>query len=178
MDAEQLKLPTRPLYEDPLDPIIHDEKGTVYCNFPETHIIRKMHYNGFERDSGPLKFHCPMSDTGQVCAWRDACHRVGGISADVKRRIVRIKINVEKRRTFGEVQHHTRKWRGMYPKRNALERINARVAREIQIEEHFMRGFVHLRECIAFTVILGQALVTQRDATPIKMHSLVHVAAA
>ena len=86
MDAEQLKLPTRPLYEDRLDPIIHDEKGTVYCNFPETRIIRKMHYNGFERDSGTLKFHCPMSDTGQVCAWRDACHSAGGISTDAKRR--------------------------------------------------------------------------------------------
>ena len=59
-----------------------------------------MSYCELERKRATQKFHCPVSGTGEVCAGREECHRLGGVRQDAKRRIVRIKINVEKFRTF------------------------------------------------------------------------------
>ena len=90
--VDGLRYPTRSLNEDRVDTMIHDEVGTLYCKCPETGKVRQMSYYGLERKRGTQKFHCPVSDTGEVCAGREECHRLGGVRQDAKRRIVRIKI--------------------------------------------------------------------------------------
>ena len=66
-----------------------------------------MSYYGLESKPGTQKFHCPVSGTGEVCAGREECHRLGGVRQDAKRRIVRIRINEEKLRTFAALPKST-----------------------------------------------------------------------
>ena len=115
--------------------MIHDEVGTLYCKCPETGKVRQMSYYGLERKRGTQKFHCPVSDTGEVCAGREECHRLGGVRQDAKRRIVRIKINEDKLRTIcGVAVDHTYRWKRHYKRRSALlSVVNARVGRDISV---------------------------------------------
>ena len=70
-----------------------------------------MSYYGLEGKRGTQKFHCPVSGTGDVCKGREECHRLGGVRQDAKRRIVRIKINEDKLRTFAALPKHTYRWK-------------------------------------------------------------------
>ena len=77
-----------------------EEAGKLYCKCPQTGKVRQMSYCGLERKRGTQKFHCAVSDTGEVCAGREECHRRGGVRQDAKRRIVRIRINEDRLRAF------------------------------------------------------------------------------
>ena len=44
-----------------------------------------MSYCELERKRATQKFHCPVSGTGEVCAGREECHRLGGVRQDAKR---------------------------------------------------------------------------------------------
>ena len=37
----------------------YDESGHLFCTCPQTHVIRKMVFRGFEKDRKCLKFQCP-----------------------------------------------------------------------------------------------------------------------
>ena len=78
------------------------------------------------------------SGGGEGCARREECHRLGGVRQDAKRRIVGIKINEDKLRTFAALPRHIYRWKRLHNRRSALERINARVGRDFQLERHYM----------------------------------------
>ena len=97
--VDGLRHPTRSLYEGRVDAMFHDE-GKLYFKCPKIGKVRQMSYYGLESKRATQKFHCPMSGSGESCAGREECHRLGGVRQDAKRRIVRIKINEDKLRTF------------------------------------------------------------------------------
>ena len=99
-------------------------QGMLYCKCPESSKVRQMSYYGLERKRGTQKFHCPVSGTGEEC------HRLCRVRQDAKRRIVLIKINEDKLRTFAASPKNTYRWKRLHKRRSALERINARVGRD------------------------------------------------
>ena len=89
---------------------------------------------------------------GEGCAGREECHRLGGVSQDPKRRSVRIKINEDKLRTFAALPRHTYRWKRLYKKRSALERIIGRVGHDFQLEQHYMRGLETMQIRVALSL--------------------------
>ena len=133
--------PTRSLVEGRIDTMFHDEVGTLYCKCPKSGKVRQMSYYGLERKRGFTEVSLSgVRHLTEVCAGREQCHRLGGVRQDAKRRIVRIKINENKLRTFAAFQSTPDLWKRHYKRRSALERINARVGRDFQLECHYMRG--------------------------------------
>ena len=134
-----------------------------------------MSYYGLEGKRSTQKFHCPVSGTGEVCKGREECHRLGGVRRDAKRRIVRIKINEEKLRTFAAWPKHTYRWKRLHKKRSALERINTRVGRDFQLEHHYMRRLetMQMRVALSLSVMLAIACTSIREGHPQRMRSLI-----
>ena len=130
---------------------------------------------GLERNRGTQKFHCPVSGTGEVCKGREECHRLGGVRQDAKRRIVRIRINKEKLRTFAALLRHTYRWKRLHNRHSALERINARVGRDFQLEHHYMRELetMQMRFALSLSVMLAMACTSIRKGQPQRMRSLI-----
>ena len=177
-----IRKPTRALCEDRVDTMVYTECGKVYCVCPQSGEVRPVAYAGFEKKRQTLKYRCPAVEYGLHCAGRDECHRMGGISPNAKQRIVRIKINDGKHpmRTFGPCPRNTRKWKQTFDRRNSLERINARVGRDFQVDDHFLRGksAMHLRIAGSMAVMLAIALGCLEKNKPDKMRSLVTSPAA
>ena len=134
-----------------------------------------MWYYGLERKRATQKFHCPVSGTGEVCKEFEECHRLGGTRQDAKWRIVRIKINEDKRRTFAALPRHTYRWNRLHNRRSALERINARVGRDFQLERHYMRGLetMQMRVALSLSVMQAMACTSIREGQPQRMRSLI-----
>ena len=134
-----------------------------------------MSYYGLERKRGTQKFHCAVSGTGEGCAGQEECHRLGGVRQDAKRRIVRIKINEDRLRTFAVLPRHTYRWKRLHRKRSALDRINARVGRDFQLEHHYMRGLetMQMRVALSLSVMLAMACTSIREGQPQRMRSLI-----
>ena len=134
-----------------------------------------MWYYGLERKRATQKFHCPVSGTGEGCAGREECHRLGGVRQDAKRRIVRIKINEDKLRIFAALPRHTYRWKRLHMKRSALECINARVGRDFQLEQHYMRGLetMQMRVALSLSVMLAMACMSTHEGQPQRMRSLI-----
>ena len=172
---EGFRHPTRSLVEGRIDTMFHDEVGTLYCKCPKSGKVRQMSYYGLERKRGTQKFHCPVSGIDEVCAGREQCHRLGGVRQDAKRRIVRIKINENKLRTFAALPKHTYLWKRHYKRRSALERINARVGRDFQLECHYMRELetIQMRVALSLSVMLAMACTSIREGQPQRMRSLI-----
>ena len=178
----EFKQPTRALFEDRVDTIVYTEFGSVHCVCPQSGEVRRMIYAGFENDRQTLKYRCPAVEYGLHCAGRRDCHRMGGLSPKAKQRVVRIKVDDGKHpmRTFGPCPRSTRKWKQAQVRRNALERINARVARDFMLDDHFIRGkaAMHLRIAGSMAVMLAIALGCLEKNKPDKMRSLVTSLAA
>ena len=98
-----------------------------------------------------------------------------GVCQDAKRRIVRIKINEEKLRTFAALPKHIYRWKWYYKRRSALERINARVDRDFQLERHYMRGLeiMQMRVELSLSVMLAMACTSTREGQSQRMRSLI-----
>ena len=132
-----------------------------------------MWYYGLERKRATQKFHCLVSGTGERCAGREECHRLGGVRQDAKRRI---KINEDKLRTFAALpQQHTYRWKRLHKRRSALERINARVGHDFQLEHHYMRGLetIQMRVALSLSVMLAMACTSIREGQPQRMRLLI-----
>ena len=63
---------------------------------------------------------------------------------------------------------------GVVP-RSALERINARVGRDFQLEHHNMRGLetMQMRVALSLSVMLAMACASIREGQPQRMRSLI-----
>ena len=75
----------------------------------------------------------------------------------------------------GVAAQHTYQWKQLHKRRSALERINARVGRDFQLEHHNMRGLetIQMRVALSLSVMLAMACASIREGQPQRMRSLI-----
>ena len=78
-------------------------------------------------------------------------------------------------RIFVPIARSSYKWERAYAQRTAVERVNSRLDRGFDFEEHFIRGLkkVHLRCTLALTVMLAMALGRVHNQRLDRLRSLV-----
>jgi len=150
------------------DNIVYNYCGTVYCYCPCTNKRREMAFGGFEKDRDTLKYRCPARHYGCQCQGMDQCSAAGG---------VRIPL-AEDRRVFTPLARSSYKWKTVYKKRTAVERVNARLDEAFGFEKHFIRGLqkMNLRCALALAVMLALAVGRIREKRGMNLRSLVKVA--
>ena len=161
-DGEETKLVTG------RENVVYDYKGTVYCYSPEDYRRCEMVPGGFEKDRDALKHLCPAKYYGVECRGKDACPVKSG---------VRIPLH-EDRRVFTPVARPSAKWKKIYDKRTAVERVNSRIDRVFGFEDHCIRGLrkMNLRCSLALVTMLAMALGRIRTKQEDKLRSLVQAA--
>jgi hypothetical protein len=149
--------------------VSHDYKGTVYCHCPVQWVKRPMAFGGFEKDRGTLKYRCPAKHYGLECAGREQCWISDNIRIDIQ----------SNRRIFTPLARSSYKWKTMYNKRSAVERVNSRLDESFGFEKHFIRGIKKMKvRCgLALIVMLGMAYGRVREKQYERMRSLVTSAA-
>jgi hypothetical protein len=149
--------------------VVYDYQGTVFCYDMRTGYRRPMAYGGFEAERGTLKYRCPAQHYDCHCAWKSQCPIKGA---------VRIKLD-EDRRVFTPLARSSYKWRDIYKKRTAVERVNSRMDVSYGFERHFIRGLakMKLRMGLAMVVMLSMALGRIKEKQREDMCSLVKAAA-
>jgi len=132
--------------------VYYDDLGNVYCYCP--YIKREMAYDGYDKKRDTLSYKCPAKAYGIECK--------GCVECPVKTK-VRIKRSINPR-VFTQVARSSYKWKKMYNKRVALERINSRLDNGYCFEEHTIRGKakmeveVHISMSIMMTIALVNAI--------------------
>lgn len=149
--------------------VSHDYKGTVYCHCPVEWVKRPMAFGGFEKDRGTLKYRCCARHYGLECAGRQRCHISDNIRIDIE----------SNRRIFTPPARSSYKWKTMYKKRCAVERVNSRMDESFGFEKHFIRGInkMKVRCGLALIVMLGMAYGRVRQKQYERIRSLVTSAA-
>lgn len=180
LDPDQLKVPTRPLDREVYDTMLRTECGDLYCRCPETGEIRLMHYQGYEKQRGTLKWQCPAAVGGLECAGRQDCHYWGQVRPGAKARVVRTKVDADNLRQHPVLPPSTLKWNRLYNQRSAMERINSRVADGFMLHSHYLRGqrSMGLKVTISMTVMMAAANFALRMNQPKEVRSLVLALAA
>lgn len=147
----------------------HDYRGTVYCHCPVEWVKRPMAFGGFEKDRGTLKYRCPAKHYGLECAGRERCWISDSIRIDIE----------SNRRIFTPLARSSYKWKTMYNKRSAVERVNSRLDESFGFEKHFIRGIKKMKvRCgLAVIVMLGMAYGRVKEKQYERMRSLVTSAA-
>jgi hypothetical protein len=145
--------------------VSHDYKGTVYCHCPVQWVKRPMAFGGFEKDRGTLKYRCSARHYGLECAGRERCHISDNIRIDIE----------SNRRIFTPLARSSYKWKTIYKKRSAVERVNSRMDESFGFEKHFIRGSKKMKvRCgLALIVMLGMAYGRVRQKQYERMRSLV-----
>lgn len=164
---------SRPLDPARTDVIVYDQDGTLYCVAGQTADERMMPlaYDGFEKQRGTLKYRCPAAVYGLDCPERERC----GSSA--YGRVVRVPLDLNRRR-FIPVPRGSYKFKRLYKKRTAVERVNSRLDVSFGFERHFIRGQqkMQVQVGLALVVMLAMALGRIRQGQAKKMRSLVEPA--
>jgi hypothetical protein len=139
--------------------IVYDYKGTVFCICLVIGEQREMAYGGFEKDRGTLKYLCPAKQYGYNCR--------GCMKCPVKKSI---RINIgEDRRVFTPLARSSYRWKKLYAKRTAVERVNSRIDVSFGFEHHYIRGEVKMRIrcglalCIMLAIAYGRIVENQKD---------------
>jgi hypothetical protein len=147
--------------------VAYDFEGNVYCYNAYGH-RQKMAHAGFEKDRNTLKYRCPARHYGLDCSGREHC----GIGASVRIPIA------EHRRVFGPVARDSYKWKELYKRRTAAERVNSRLDVSFGFEQHTIRGLekIRLRVNMAYMAMLAMALGRIKENQAEQMRSLVKAA--
>jgi hypothetical protein len=147
--------------------VAYDFEGKVYCYNVYGHRY-KMAHAGFEKDRNTIKYRCPAQHYGLHCSGRSQC----GLGTSV-----RIPIE-EDRRVFGPVARDGYKWKDLYKRRTAAERVNSRLDVSFGFENHTIRGRkkMRLRVGMAYMAMLAMALGRIKENKAEQMRSLVKVA--
>jgi len=147
-----------------LEGVAYDFEGNVYCYNSYGH-RHKMAHAGFEKDRQAIKYRCPAQHYGQHCASQSQC-RIA--------KSVRIPIS-EDQRIFGPVARDSYKWKDLFKRRTAAERVYSRLDTSFGFENHTIRGLkkMKLRVSMAYMAMLAMALGRIRDNSAEKMRSLV-----
>ena len=174
-DPDQLKAPTRPLHANVYDTMLRTECGDLYCRCPESGRIRLMHYHGYERKRGTLKWVCPAAAYEFDCQGKDQCYRLGQVRAGAQSRVVRTKVDTDNLRQRPALPPSSLKWKRIYRKRSAMERINSRVADGFMLHSHYLRGRQSkgLKITISMTVMLAAVNFAMQLNKPEQIRSLV-----
>jgi hypothetical protein len=130
--------------------VVYDYQGTVSCYDMRLGQRKQMAYGGFEASRNTLKYRCPSEHYGCRCHWKSQCPIKGS---------VRIKLD-EDRRVFTPLARSSYRWKELYKKRTAVERVNSRLDVSFGFEQHFIRGQakMKLRMSLAMIVMLTMAL--------------------
>lgn len=122
-----------------------------------------------------MKYRCPTAAYDLTCKGRSACYRNAGCQAGDYGRVVRIDLKTADRRIFTPTPHGSPSWRRGYARRNALERINARLDNSFGFERHYIRGQAAMttRVGLALAILMALALGHVREGRPGQMRSLV-----
>ena len=148
--------------------VYYDDLGHVYCYCPYTATKREMAFDGYDKTRDTLSYKCPAKAYGIECK--------GCAECPVKTK-VRIKRSINPR-VFTEVARSSYKWKKMYNKRVALERINSRLDNGYEFENHTIRGKakMEVEVHIAMSVMMTISLVNAKLGRDEKMRSLVNCA--
>ena len=148
--------------------VYYDDLGHVYCYSPWTAEKREMAFDGYDKKRDTLSYKCPVKAYGIECKGCEEC--------PVKTK-VRIKRNINPR-VFTKVARNTYKWKKMYNKRVALERINGRLDNGYEFENHTIRGKskMEVEVHIAMSIMMTIALVNAKIGKEEKIRSLVKCA--
>ena len=84
LDPDQLRVATRCLDENTIDTMLRTEHGDLYCRCPQSREIRPMHYQGYEKKRGTLKWACPAAVYDLQCQGQDECYRQGNVRAGAR----------------------------------------------------------------------------------------------
>jgi len=112
----------------------------------------KMHYAG--RDGSYLKWRCPAVMEGRECLCKlDNC------STSDYGRVLKVAIAEDVRR-FPGLSRDSLKWKRLYRKRSACERVNARLKNYLLLDEQHVRGKgkVKVQVAMSLLVMLASAI--------------------
>lgn len=158
----------RLLNPEKADNITYDYAGNVYCYCPKTGTKHSMAFSGYEKSRKTLKYICPAKEYGIKCKGKKECCGAN------KSKIVRIPLEKDPR-IFLPISRSSYKFKRIYSKRTAIERINSRLDVSYGFEKHYIRGFDKMETAcsIAFIVMLGMAYGRIKQKKPYLMRSLV-----
>jgi hypothetical protein len=148
--------------------VLYNYKGDVYCVCPASGDTKEMAYGGFEHSRETLKYRCPALHYGYECKGSNRC-KIG--------KSIRIPLK-EDRRIFTPLCRSSYRFKNIYKKRTAVERVNSRLDVSFGFERHFIRGLnkMKLRIGIALCVMLSMALGRIKEKQKHLMRSLVKCA--
>jgi len=149
--------------------VTYDWAGTIRCMCPAMHTEREMAFGGFEKDRMTLKYRCPARHYGYECHGMHRCP---------VRSSVRIPLSTN-RRLFTPTARSSYRWKTLYRRRTALERINSRIDTSFGFEHHTIRGLAKMSTMVTISLSVMLALAVGRAAEnrPELMRSLVRSAA-
>ena len=152
-----------PGYED----AYYDEAGIVYCYTKDKGTKRWMAPNGYEKKRDALRFKCPAQSYGVKCAEMEYC----------RCKNIRIPLSTDQR-IFTQVQRASYKWKRLYKRRTAVERVNSRLDVAFGFEDRRTRGLkrTKLHVGIALLVMLAMAVWCVRNNQMERIRSLVKAA--
>lgn len=109
---------------------IADERGTPYCAWRVPYV-----FWGYDKKQKRLKYRCPLAAGKKGCTWLDKC------SKSSYGEVVKIKLADDYRR-FIQVPRHTKRWKEIYNKRVAVERVFSRLKKDGdgKLVNHRIRG--------------------------------------
>ena len=160
------------------DNIVYEERGRLYCMFPSYHdplILETapMAFSGYEKDRKALKYRCPAVVYGMTCPLKGT-GQCGGKGVGAYGRIVRVPLHRD-RRIFVPVVRDSPKWKRLYARRSAVERVNSRLDVSFGFERHYIRGLkkMRLQVSLAMIVMLSMALGSIEGGREENIRSLV-----
>ena len=83
---------------------------------------------------------CPAAAFEFDCQGRSERYRLGEITTGAKSKVVRTEVGADNLRQLPALPPSTLKWKRLYRKRSAMERINSRVADGVMLHSHDLRG--------------------------------------
>ena len=118
---------------------------------------------------------CPAAAFEFDCEGRAECYPLGEVAASAKSRVVRTKVDADNLRQHPALPPSTLKWKRLYRKRSAMERINSRVADGFMLHSHYLRGkqSMGLKITVSMTVMLAAANFAMQLNEPEQIRSLV-----
>ena len=168
----QRKALTPPLDADVYDAMLFTECGDLNCRCPDSGRIRLMHFEGYKKST--LKRVCPDIAFEFDCQGRSERYRLGEVTAGAKSRVVRTEADAHSLRQRLALPPSTLKRKRLYCKRNALERINSRVADGFMLHSHELRGkqSMGLKITVSMTVMLAATNLAMQLNRPEQTRSL------
>lgn len=151
---------------EPLEDQVHDTiyvspTGQVCCNVQPFEAdnerrFMQMQFMGYEEKRRTLKFRCPAAAFGAECANRAACACTGSAKYGAYGRVVRVKIDKD-RRLFGPIYGHSYRFKDLYKMRTSVERLFSRLDHMYNFERHNTVGLARMKTRVTLALIAMQA---------------------